>query len=61
MYAKNVASLVALLAPNGDLELNFQDDIINAVVITANSEVRHAATAQRLSQRNPNAISGTPR
>ncbi len=48
MYAKNVAALVALLAPKGDLNLNFADDIISAVAITAGGEIRHAPTRQRL-------------
>jgi NAD(P) transhydrogenase subunit alpha len=56
MYSKNVASFVTLLAPKGELELNFKDDIIDAVVITANGEVRHAPTLQRLNQSDPNAV-----
>jgi NAD(P) transhydrogenase subunit alpha len=48
MYAKNIAALVALLAPKGELNLNFDDDIINAVVVTADGEVRHEPTRQRL-------------
>jgi len=48
MYAKNISALVALLAPKGELNLNFGDDIINAVVVTANGEVRHEATRRRL-------------
>ena len=48
MYAKNVAALVALLAPKGELNLNFADDIIAAVVVTAGGEIRHAPTRQRL-------------
>src|SRR5204862_5617260 len=48
MYAKNVAALVALLAPKGELNLNFEDDIINAVCITADGEVRHNPTRLRL-------------
>jgi len=36
------------LAPKGELNLNFQDDIIDAVVITANGEVRHEPTRRRL-------------
>jgi NAD(P) transhydrogenase subunit alpha len=48
MYAKNVAALVALLAPKGELVLNFSDDIIDAVVVTANGEVRHEPTRRRL-------------
>ena len=48
MYAKNVAALVVLLAPKGELNLNFSDDIISAVCVTAGGEIRHAATRQRL-------------
>jgi NAD(P) transhydrogenase subunit alpha len=48
MYAKNVAALVVLLAPKGELNLNFSDDIISAVCVTAGGEVRHAPTRQRL-------------
>ena len=48
MYAKNVAALVTLLAPKGELNLNFGDDIIDAVVVTANGEVRHEQTRRRL-------------
>jgi NAD(P) transhydrogenase subunit alpha len=48
MYAKNVSALVALLAPKGELVLNFGDDIIAAVVVTANGEIRHEPTRRRL-------------
>ena len=48
MYAKNVAALVALLAPNGKLELNLKDDIIAAVCVTANGEILHGPTKSRL-------------
>jgi NAD(P) transhydrogenase subunit alpha len=48
MYAKNVAALVTLMAPKGELVLNFADDIIDAVVVTANGEVRHDPTRRRL-------------
>jgi NAD(P) transhydrogenase subunit alpha len=48
MYAKNLAALVALLAPNGELNLNFGDDIINAVCVTVDGEVRHNPTRLRL-------------
>jgi H+-translocating NAD(P) transhydrogenase subunit alpha len=48
MYAKNISALVALLAPKGELNLNFGDDIIDAVVVTANGEVRREATRRRL-------------
>jgi NAD(P) transhydrogenase subunit alpha len=48
MYAKNIAAFVVLLAPKGELNLNFGDDIISAVCITADGEIRHAPTRQRL-------------
>ena len=48
MYAKNLAALVALLAPKGALNLNFGDDIINAVCIVADGDVRHNPTRLRL-------------
>jgi H+-translocating NAD(P) transhydrogenase subunit alpha len=53
MYSRNLGALVALLAPKGELNLNFADDIIDAVVITANGEIRHAPTIQRLGLANP--------
>ena len=48
MYAKNISALVTLLAPKGELNLNFQDDIIDAVAITVDGEVRHEPTRRRL-------------
>jgi len=45
--------VVALLAPHGELNLNFADDIIAAVVITAGGEIRHAPTRQRVGMSNP--------
>lgn len=56
MYAKNVAALVTLLAPKGELNLNFDDDIISAVCITANGHVRHAPTLERLGLSNPHIV-----
>lgn len=41
MYAKNVAAFVALLAPEGKLNLNMADDIIAAVCVTAEGKVRY--------------------
>src|SRR6266513_2084919 len=48
MYAKNLGALVMLLAPKGELNLNFRDDIIDAVTIVADGEVRHNPTRLRL-------------
>jgi hypothetical protein len=39
---------VTLLAPKGELNLNFGDDIISAVCVTADGDIRHAPTRQRL-------------
>ncbi|HUQ98280.1 MAG TPA: Re/Si-specific NAD(P)(+) transhydrogenase subunit alpha [Gemmatimonadaceae bacterium] len=55
MYAKNISALVTLMAPKGELNLNFTDDIIDAVCITAGGKVRHKPTLQRLGLSNPNA------
>jgi NAD(P) transhydrogenase subunit alpha len=54
MYAKNVAAFVTLLAPKGEVNLNFDDDIIDAVCVTAGGKIRHAPTLQRLTRSNPN-------
>jgi len=48
MYAKNVSALIALLAPTGKLEMNMSDDIIAAVTMTANGEVLHGPTREKL-------------
>jgi proton-translocating NAD(P)+ transhydrogenase subunit alpha len=53
MYSKNVAALVTLLAPKGELNLNFSDDIISAVCVTAEGDIRHAPTRQRLGMSKP--------
>jgi len=56
MYAKNVAALVTLLAPKGELNLNFDDDIISAVCVTAGGKIRHAPTLARLGRSNPTLV-----
>jgi H+-translocating NAD(P) transhydrogenase subunit alpha len=48
MYAKNIAAFLVLLAPKGELNLNFGDDIISAVCVTADGEIRHPPTRLRL-------------
>lgn len=42
MYARNVTAFIALLAPEGNLNLNLSDDIIAAVCVTAGGKVRLA-------------------
>jgi NAD(P) transhydrogenase subunit alpha len=47
MYAKNVSALIALLAPEGKLNMNMSDDIIAAVCVTADGKVRYNPTGAR--------------
>jgi len=40
MYAKNVSTLVQLMLEDGELKLNFEDDIIDATCVTHAGEIR---------------------
>ena len=59
MYAKNASALIVLLAPKGEINLNFDDDIISAVCVTAGGKVRHAPTLERLGRSNSNRAEAT--
>lgn len=49
LYSKNIENLLALLiTPEGQLNLDFEDEIIKGTVITLNGEVVHEATKERL-------------
>jgi H+-translocating NAD(P) transhydrogenase subunit alpha len=48
MYAKNLTSLITLLTKDGGLNLDLNDDIIAAVCVTTNGEVRNASINARL-------------
>src|SRR5687768_101211 len=50
MYAKNISALIALMTQEGSLRLDMQDDIISAVCVTAEGEVRNRAISQRLAE-----------
>src|SRR5688572_26668356 len=50
MYAKNVAALVTLMTSDGNLKLDMSDDIIDAVCVTANGEIRNAAIRKRATE-----------
>jgi NAD(P) transhydrogenase subunit alpha len=50
MYSKNVAALVALMTPDGAIRLDMNDDIISAVCVTADGEIRNPAVRQRLAE-----------
>lgn len=42
LYARNISSLLELLVQDGTLNLNFEDEIINAVCVTHEGQVRKA-------------------
>lgn len=49
MYSKNIENLLELLlTKEGQLNLNFEDEIIRGTVITHNGEVVHEATKERM-------------
>ncbi|NER39337.1 MAG: Re/Si-specific NAD(P)(+) transhydrogenase subunit alpha [Oscillatoria sp. SIO1A7] len=41
MYAKNISTLVQLMVKDGNLQLNFEDDIIDGTCVTAAGEIRN--------------------
>lgn len=41
MYAKNISTLVQLMVKDGNLELNFDDDIIDGTCVTSGGEIRN--------------------
>jgi len=64
LYANNVANLLKLLAPEGNLNLNFEDDIIAGACIThdgqiVNDRVREASNTAPDSQANQTVGGGT--
>lgn len=50
MYAKNLLSLVQLLSRDGQLHLNFGDDIIDSACITHQGEIRSTRVQEALAQ-----------
>jgi H+-translocating NAD(P) transhydrogenase subunit alpha len=44
MYAKNIATLLEHIAPDGALEFNMEDEIAKGVVLTRDGEVLHEPT-----------------
>ena len=41
MYAKNISTLVQLMVKDGNLELNFEDDIIDGTCVTSGGKIRN--------------------
>ncbi len=50
LYSRNVQALVLLLAKEGKLELDLEDEILQGALLTHAGEVRHAPTAEALKQ-----------
>ena len=48
LYAKNVANLLTLMVADGQLALDFDDEVIAGACLTHDGEVRHAPTAEAL-------------
>ncbi|MBX6341433.1 MAG: Re/Si-specific NAD(P)(+) transhydrogenase subunit alpha [Thermomicrobiaceae bacterium] len=50
MYAKNLGSLLDLLAPKGKLNLNLDDEILRGMTLTRDGEILHGPTRERLKE-----------
>lgn len=48
LYARNVANLLTLLVRDGEVQLDFDDDIVAATCVTSAGAVRHAPTRELL-------------
>lgn len=48
MYARNIQSLLSLIAKDGRMNLDFSDDIIDATCLTHRGEIRYAPVRERL-------------
>ena len=48
MYAKNLLNLVKYLAKDGELQLNFEDDITSSACVTHGGEIRNERVKQAL-------------
>jgi NAD(P) transhydrogenase subunit alpha len=58
LYAKNVANLLALLVHDGNLTLDFDDEVVAGACLTHAGEVRHQPTADLLAARTATAAAG---
>lgn len=51
MYAKNIATLLEHIAPDGALEFNMEDEITKGVVLTRDGEVLHGPTLEWMKEK----------
>ena len=70
MYSKNIQNLLDLLIKNGNLDPDFDDEIVTGTVITRDGEIVHEMTKQRMAEQvssaqkpaaNPNLVSAQDR
>ena len=50
LYSRNMLAFLRHLAPDGELELDFEDEITNGACITHGGEIRHAPTIEALKE-----------
>ena len=50
MYSRNVLSLLQLLSKDGLLQPDFNDEIVNAVYVTSDGEIRHEGVRAMLAE-----------
>ncbi len=48
MFSKNVATLLKEVVEDGDLALDFEDEVVSATCVTHDGEVRHGPTREKL-------------
>jgi NAD(P) transhydrogenase subunit alpha len=51
LYARNVVNLVQLLVRGGEVDPDFEDEVVAGACLTADGEVRHRPTRERLESR----------
>ena len=55
MYSRNLSSFLKLIIREGQLQLDFEDQVVHDMCITHDGEVRHAATLELLKERQSGA------
>jgi NAD(P) transhydrogenase subunit alpha len=50
LYARNIANFLALLVKDGELDPDFEDEIVAGTCVVRNGEVVHGPTAEALGQ-----------
>jgi H+-translocating NAD(P) transhydrogenase subunit alpha len=51
LFSKNLTNLLGLLVKDGELAVNFEDEIVKGSLITRDGEVVHEATLKRMGEK----------